>query len=202
MIRGQKVVRLSTDNFHGASLAALSVSAHEVGHAIQDAQEYGPLRLRHSILPVTNIGSMAAFPLFIAGMLFSWPMLMDLGIVFFAGVVLFHAVTLPVEFNASSRAMAQLEDRGYLSSEETRSAKKVLDAAALNLCGRRCHGSHESYPAADSARRNGRLIFLPDTELLSINLYRVSLQTTFSIFNKFPPNYIFVTGFFLHWTSP
>lgn len=126
-----KVVRLSTDNFHGASLAALSVSAHEVGHAIQDAKDYGPLRLRHSILPVTNIGSMAAFPLFIAGMLFSWPMLMDLGIIFFGGVVLFHAVTLPVEFNASSRAMAQLEDRGYLSSEETRSAKKVLDAAAL-----------------------------------------------------------------------
>ncbi len=126
-----KVVRLSTDNYHGASLAALSVAAHEVGHAIQDAKDYAPLRLRHSILPVTNIGSMAAFPLFIAGMLFSWPVLMDIGILFFAGVVLFHAVTLPVEFNASSQAMLQLEDRGYLSRDETRNAKKVLNAAAL-----------------------------------------------------------------------
>ncbi len=100
-----RTVRLSTDNYRGASLAALSVAAHEVGHAIQHATGYSPLKIRHSILPVTNLGSWAAFPLFMIGFLFRSPLMMDLGILFFAGVVVFHLVTLPVEFNASSRAI-------------------------------------------------------------------------------------------------
>ncbi|RMH80834.1 MAG: zinc metallopeptidase [Calditrichaeota bacterium] len=126
-----KTVRLSSDNFHSSSLAALGVAAHEVGHAIQHATGYMPLQLRHAILPVSNIGSMAAFPLFFIGFLFQWPPLMDLGILFFAGVVAFHLITLPVEFNASSRALQQLYRHGLLTAQETSGAKKVLNAAAL-----------------------------------------------------------------------
>lgn len=126
-----KKVRLSTENYRGTSLAALAVSAHEVGHAIQHNTGYFPLQIRHSILPVTNLGSWAAFPLFFIGFFFQYPMLMDLGIIFFAGVVLFHFVTLPVEFNASSRALSILESQGLLISSEVSGAKKVLNAAAL-----------------------------------------------------------------------
>jgi Zn-dependent membrane protease YugP len=126
-----KKVRLSADNYKSSSLAALAVSAHEVGHAIQHNNGYVPLQIRHSILPVTNLGSWAAFPLFFIGFFFQYPMLMDLGIIFFAGVVLFHFVTLPVEFNASSRALSILETNGLLVSSEITGAKKVLNAAAL-----------------------------------------------------------------------
>lgn len=126
-----KKVRLSVDNYKGRSLAALAVAAHEVGHAIQDNKGYMPLKLRHTILPATNLGSWAAFPLFLIGFFFNTPLLMDIGIVLFAGVVLFHFVTLPVEFNASNRALAQLGDNGMLVEEEIRGARKVLNAAAL-----------------------------------------------------------------------
>jgi len=127
----EKVVRLSSNNFRNPSLASVSIAAHEVGHAIQHASGYAPLKIRHSILPVTQVGSWAAFPLFIIGFFFQTPLLMDIGILFFAGVVLFHVVTLPVEFDASSRAMKQLESHGYLSATEVQGAKKVLNAAAL-----------------------------------------------------------------------
>jgi Zn-dependent membrane protease YugP len=126
-----KTVRLSTDNYKGRSLSAMAVAAHEVGHAIQDSVGYMPLRLRYSILPATNLGSWAAFPLFIIGLFMNTPFLMDLGIILFAGVVLFHFVTLPVEFNASQRALAQLQGNGMLVEEEVRGAKKVLNAAAM-----------------------------------------------------------------------
>jgi uncharacterized protein len=126
-----KKVRLSVENYKGSSLSALAVSAHEVGHAIQHNKAYFPLQIRHSILPVTNISSWAAFPLFFIGFFFQFPLLMDLGIIFFAGVVLFHFVTLPVEFNASSRALTILETNGLLVSSEITGAKKVLNAAAL-----------------------------------------------------------------------
>ncbi len=126
-----KTVRLSTDNFRGRSLSAVAVAAHEVGHAIQDYTGYIPLRLRHSILPATNIGSWAAFPLFFIGFLFNTPLLMDVGIILFAGVVLFHFITLPVEFNASQRALAQLNANGLLLEQEISGARKVLNAAAL-----------------------------------------------------------------------
>ena len=126
-----KKVRLSVDNYRGQSLAAVAVAAHEVGHAIQHHAKYVPLQLRHTILPATNIGSWAAFPLFIIGFFFQTPFLMDLGIILFAGVVLFHFVTLPVEYNASHRALALLGTHGMLLEEEVKGARKVLNAAAL-----------------------------------------------------------------------
>lgn len=126
-----KVVRLSTANYRGNSLAGLAVAAHEVGHALQHAAGYMPLNFRHAVLPVANIGSKAAFPLFLIGFFFQSPQLIDLGILLYAGVVLFQVVTLPVEFNASSRAMAQLVDGHMLAVDEARQARKVLSAAAL-----------------------------------------------------------------------
>jgi Zn-dependent membrane protease YugP len=126
-----RTVRLSSDNYRGRSLSAVAVAAHEIGHAIQDGTGYIPLKIRHSILPATNLGSWAAFPLFIIGFLFNTPLLMDIGIILFAGVVVFHLVTLPVEFNASNRALAQLSSNGMLVEEEVRGARKVLNAAAL-----------------------------------------------------------------------
>ncbi len=126
-----KVVRLSSENYHGSSIAGLSVAAHEVGHAIQDAKGYSPLRLRHSLLPVASFGSKLAFPLLILGFIINSVGFIQLGVVLFAGAVLFQLVTLPVEFNASSRAMAQLSSGGYLRNDEISGAKKVLDAAAL-----------------------------------------------------------------------
>ena len=126
-----KKVRLSSENYRGTSLASMAVAAHEVGHAIQHATGYVPLQLRHAILPVTNLGSWLAFPLFFIGLFLRTPFLMDLGILFFAGVVIFHLVTLPVEFNASNRALGQLESHGFLLREEVVGAKKVLNAAAL-----------------------------------------------------------------------
>ncbi len=125
-----KVVRLSSDNFHGHHLAGLAVAAHEVGHAIQHANGYLPLNVRHAILPVANLGSSLGFPMVIGGMLFGFTGLIDIGILFFAGAVIFQLVTLPVEFNASSRAMVILS-QGYLAGDEVGSAKKVLNAAAM-----------------------------------------------------------------------
>ncbi|MBD06272.1 MAG: peptidase [Gemmatimonadetes bacterium] len=127
-----KVVRLSSDIFHGRHLAGLAVAAHEVGHAVQHAHGYFALNLRHAFLPVANLGSMAAFPLFFIGFFFTGStFLVDLGIALYAGVVAFQVITLPVEFNASSRAMAQLVDGRYLAPQEGVLAKKVLNAAAL-----------------------------------------------------------------------
>lgn len=126
-----KAVRLSPEVYQSNSLAALGIAAHETGHAIQHHVAYAPLSWRSTIFPVANLGSKAAFPLFFIGMILSFPALIDLGIIFFAGAVLFHLVTLPVEFNASSRAMAQLSNGGYLSAHEISGAKKVLDAAAM-----------------------------------------------------------------------
>ena len=125
-----KVVRLSSENFHGHSLAGLAVAAHEVGHAMQHAQGYLPLNFRHAILPVANLGSKFGWPLILAGMIFGVTGLLDIGILFFAGAVLFQLVTLPVEFNASNRAMAILA-QGYIAGDEVRPAKKVLNAAAM-----------------------------------------------------------------------
>ena len=129
-----KVVRLSSMNYRDSSLAAIAVGAHEVGHVLQHAHGYLPLQLRASIAPVAGFGSMLAFPLFFIGMIFgghaaTW--LMDLGILLFAGAVVFHVVTLPVEFDASRRALQELTTSGSLAPQEVAGAKKVLDAAAL-----------------------------------------------------------------------
>ncbi|MCB0261724.1 MAG: zinc metallopeptidase [Calditrichia bacterium] len=126
-----KTVRLSTDNFRGRSIAALSIAAHEVGHAIQDAKDYAPLRMRHAILPVANIGSSLSMWLILAGFFFQFSGLFTAGILFFSGAVLFQLVTLPVEFNASSRALEQLDGYRYLHRDEMPFARKVLNAAAL-----------------------------------------------------------------------
>lgn len=126
-----KVVRLSSGIYHGRHLAGLAVAAHEVGHATQHATGYFALNLRHAFLPVANIGSWAAFPLFFIGFLFESPQMIDIGILLYAVVVGFQLITLPVEFNASSRAMVQLVDGRYLQAAEAAHAKKVLNAAAL-----------------------------------------------------------------------
>jgi Zn-dependent membrane protease YugP len=129
----KKVVRLSQPVFGSSSVAAMGVAAHEVGHAIQDQRGYVPMRWRWALIGPANLGSALAMPLAFIGILLGtggvW--LLDIAIVLFTGAVLFHVVTLPVEFNASARAYANLRDSGVTSDEEARMAKKVLDAAAL-----------------------------------------------------------------------
>ena len=127
----KKILRLSNENYSGRSIAALGVAAHEVGHAIQHDKEYAPLNIRNTILPVANFGSTLAFPLFIGGFLFSIPSLIDIGIILFAAAVAFQLITLPVEFDASKRAVASLQTGGMLQPDELDKAKKVLNAAAL-----------------------------------------------------------------------
>ncbi len=126
-----KVLRLSDSVSGNSSIAAIGVAAHEVGHAVQDKEGYAPLRFRNSLVPVVNIGSTAAIPLFFLGILMSVPSLVNVGILLFSGVVIFHLVTLPVEFDASSRALKLLAGTGTLNQQEIAGAKKVLDAAAL-----------------------------------------------------------------------
>lgn len=125
-----KTLRLSSAVYNSQSIAAIGVAAHEVGHAIQHHRRYMFLTLRNSIVPVVNIGSKMAMPLIILGLLFS-SYLVNLGILLFSGVVLFQLITLPVELNASSRAITILENEGFLSENEIVPAKKVLSAAAL-----------------------------------------------------------------------
>ena len=124
------VLRLSDEVYGSRSVAALGVAAHESGHAIQDAQDYAPLRIRSRLVPVANIGSQAAMPLFLLGIVFSWEPLVRIGIYCLALAVLFSLVTLPVEFNASGRAVAIL-DAGGLPEDELAGVKAVLRAAAL-----------------------------------------------------------------------
>lgn len=126
-----RAVNLSREVYMSNSISALAIAAHECGHALQHAWGYTPLILRARILPVANIGSTLAFPMFIAGLFFSIPPLMDLGIVLFAAALVFHLVTLPVEYNASQRAFEQLGDRIIIYQDEMKGARKVLNAAAL-----------------------------------------------------------------------
>ena len=126
-----KQLALSQDVYDRTSVAAIGVAAHECGHAIQDAQNYVPLNLRSAIVPVANIGSTLSWPLFLAGLLLSIRPLLTLGILLFSFAVLFQLVTLPVEFNASARALKMLGSSGMLGTDEVKSAKKVLTAAAL-----------------------------------------------------------------------
>jgi len=126
-----KTVRLSTDNYYGTSVASISVGIHEVGHAIQDQVDYGPLRLRHSLVPVANFGSSMSWIVLLAGMLLTSANLILVGIFLMAAAVLFQVVTLPVEFNASSRALTQMVGSGLIRNDEEGGARKVLNAAAL-----------------------------------------------------------------------
>jgi len=126
-----KVLRLSESVYGSSSIAAIGVAAHESGHAIQHARSYTPLILRNKIVPGVNISSNLAIPLFIAGFFFAFKPLIQVGIVFFAGVVLFHLVTLPVEFDASARAIRILSDGYYLETSEVKGVRKVLTAAGM-----------------------------------------------------------------------
>ena len=127
----QKKLGLSKEIYYGKSIAAQGIVAHEIGHALQDAKNYFPLSLRSNLVPVTNIGSRMAIPLFLIGFIFSFPGLMDIGIIAFSLAVLFQVVTLPVEFNASKRAVGLLVNANIISDTEVVSVKKVLNAAAL-----------------------------------------------------------------------
>lgn len=127
-----KVLRLSDTVYGSNSVAAIGVAAHECGHAVQHNKGYAPLRIRSSLVPVANIGSKAGIPLILLGVFLGMnQMLIQIGIWVFALAVLFQVVTLPVEFNASGRALAMLGDYGMLANDEVRSCRKVLSAAAL-----------------------------------------------------------------------
>ncbi len=130
----KRALRLSEGVYSSDSIAALGIAAHEAGHALQHHTGYAPLHLRNAIYPVASIGSTLAFPLFFIGFLFSSKgpsILMDIGILLFTGAVVFSVLTLPVEFNASKRAVALLGERGYLRGPELDGARRVLSAAAL-----------------------------------------------------------------------
>ena len=127
-----KVLRLSDSTYSSASVAAIGVAAHECGHAIQDAEGYSPMRLRSTLVPAANLGSRLGIPIILLGVLLgSNYALVQIGIWVFSLAVLFQLVTLPVEFNASGRAMRILDDRGILGQEELGMCKKVLSAAAM-----------------------------------------------------------------------
>jgi len=129
-----KKVRLSSEIYNSTSLAALGVAAHETGHAIQHANNYAPLNLRQSLFPVASIGSTWGFWIFLIGMFISsFSFLMDVGILLFAGAAAFQIVTLPVEFNASNRALAQLSNGGYLRADEINGAKKSTKCSGTHI---------------------------------------------------------------------
>ena len=127
----KRILRLSSGIYNGTSVAALGVAAHEVGHAIQHKEKYSALIFRNSIAPAVNFASSMSWLLFIAGIILNFSGLTTVGILLFSAVVVFQLVTLPVEFNASSRALKLLEQRGILYGNELNGAKKVLNAAAL-----------------------------------------------------------------------
>ena len=124
-------LRLSQGVYGSASVAAVGIAAHECGHALQQSDGYKPLLMRNAIVPVVKFGSMAYFPIFLIGLLASWEPLLYAGIICFAATLVFSLITLPVEFNASKRAMAVLKDGGYMSGEELDGVRAVLSAAAM-----------------------------------------------------------------------
>jgi Zn-dependent membrane protease YugP len=127
----KRVVKLSNDVYNGTSLAAIGVAAHEIGHAIQHKEGYTPIKIRTALVPIANVGSQASWILFFLGIVMSFTPLVNFGIILFSAAVLFQLVTLPVEFNASSRAIAILSARNILYEDEVKGAKNVLTAAAL-----------------------------------------------------------------------
>ena len=126
-----KEICLSGDVYNATSVAAIGVACHEAGHACQHAQGYAPLKIRNAAIPATRIGSSLGIPLVLLGVVFTWRPLIMVGIVLYALVALFQLLTLPVEFNASRRALQTIESNQFLTEKEYRGAKKVLTAAAL-----------------------------------------------------------------------
>ena len=122
---------LSEPVYDSTSIAAIGVAAHEVGHAVQHAQNYFPLKFRNAIVPVVNLTSGASWPLFLVGLMAGNSKIMNLGILLFLGVIVFHLVTLPVELDASRRALAVLSSNGMMDRDEVTGARKVLSAAAM-----------------------------------------------------------------------
>ena len=128
---GANVIRLSDSVYNNDSVAAVGVAAHEAGHAVQYSEGYGPIKVRSAIIPITQFGSNLSTPLVILGIIFSSNVLITAGILLFCTVVLFQAITLPVEFNASGRALKVLREEHFLDDDEMKGAKSVLTAAAL-----------------------------------------------------------------------
>lgn len=146
-----KTVRLSYENYHSASVTSVGVAAHECGHAVQHAKGYAPLKIRAALVPVVNIGSNLGMPLILIGVLLGWNQtLIQIGIWGFALAVLFQLITLPVEFNASRRAINRIDHYGLLTMQENDGCKKVLTAAALTYVA----------AAASSALQLLRLVLL------------------------------------------
>ena len=125
------VIRLSDATYADTSVAAIGVAAHEAGHAVQHAVGYAPIKLRNAIVPAVNIASGLSMPLFLIGLIFALPAITNLGIILFSGALVFQVVTLPVEFNASRRAITILNQSAMLEDDELVGAKKVLKAAAM-----------------------------------------------------------------------
>lgn len=125
------VIRLSPEVYSGTSIASVGIACHEAGHAVQHAQNYMPIKVRNAILPVANIGSTLGFYLAIFGYFLGFGLLVDIGVILFASVTVFQLVTLPIEFNASKRAIVTIEERNLLYEDEVPQAKKVLTAAAM-----------------------------------------------------------------------
>jgi len=127
----EKVLRLSDSVYGSTSVAAIGVAAHECGHAIQHHVGYAPLKLRSASVPIANIGSKLSWPIILAGLILGYTGLAQIGVYLFVGVVFFQIITLPVEFNASHRALRVLQDRNMLAGQELSGARKVLTAAAM-----------------------------------------------------------------------
>ncbi|NTY09837.1 zinc metallopeptidase [Exiguobacterium sp. JMULE1] len=125
-----KVVRLSENVYYGSTVSAVSIAAHEIGHVIQDATDYNMIRIRHKVGKVASVTSNISFPLLLIGLFAGFSGLAMLGVVLMLGAVIFQLVTLPVEFDASNRAMAQLTEHGIIDAEEERGSRRVLNAAA------------------------------------------------------------------------
>ncbi|KHD38017.1 peptidase [Clostridium acetobutylicum] len=126
-----RVMRLSEEVYYGTSVASIGVAAHETGHAFQHKGHYAPLEIRNTIVPAVNISSNASWVLFFLGIVFGIPAFAKIGVALFAAVVLFNLITLPVEFDASSRALKLLENKGILYHNEIKGARAVLNAAAM-----------------------------------------------------------------------
>ena len=127
----EKVIRLSDAVFDSDSIGAVGVAAHEAGHAVQYAKNYAPIGIRMAIIPVVNIGSYLAMPIFIIGLIFAFEPLMMAGIALFSLAIVFQLITLPVEFDASNRALEAIDSQGILYGDEAKGARKVLSAAAM-----------------------------------------------------------------------
>lgn len=126
-----KVIRLSDGVYNGTSIAAVGIACHEAGHAAQHANGYVPIKIRNAIIPICNIGSMAGIPLAIIGLFLSSELLINVGLLLYSFVAIFQLATLPVEFNASARAIRVIKDSGMLMVDEVPGARKMLTAAAM-----------------------------------------------------------------------